>query len=73
MAKPTPAKTPTLSPRELEIVRRLLKGELQTSIAGDLEISVSAVQIYVHRAKEKFHCATLIQLGVRFVEGKSAA
>jgi DNA-binding CsgD family transcriptional regulator len=51
-------------------VRRLLKGDLQTTIASDLDISTRVVQTYVQRAKAKFRCATLFQLAVRFVESK---
>lgn len=57
---------PSLSPRESEIVRRLLCGEKQTAIAADLGISTRAVQIYLQRAKEKLQATTLIQL-VRIV------
>jgi two-component system, LuxR family, response regulator FixJ len=57
---------PSLSPRESEVVLRLLCGEKQTAIAADLEISQRAVQIYLGRAKEKLQATTLIQL-VRIV------
>lgn len=67
------AKPKSLSPREGEIVRRLLIGEKQTAIAIELHISTRAVQVYVQRAKGKFHCATLLQLAVRVVEAKRAA
>lgn len=61
-----PRGKPCLSPRESEVVLRLLSGEKQTAIAADLEISQRAVQIYLHRAKEKLQATTLIQL-VRIV------
>jgi DNA-binding NarL/FixJ family response regulator len=65
-------KPPTLSRRERDIVLRLLLGQKQTTIAADLEISVHTVQVYVHRAKVKLRCGTLIQLAVRFLEERAA-
>jgi DNA-binding NarL/FixJ family response regulator len=56
--------TKNLSPREREIVTRLAEGEKQTAIAADLEISISAVECYVRRAKAKLQAQTVIHLAV---------
>ncbi len=69
--EPTAAK-PQLSKRERQIVLRLLKGDLQTTIASDLDISTRVVQTYVQRAKAKFQCQTLFQLAFRYVSTKKA-
>jgi two-component system, LuxR family, response regulator FixJ len=57
-----PAKKMSLSPRESEVVCKLLAGEKQTAIAADLGISQRAVQIYLARAREKLQAKTLLHL-----------
>jgi DNA-binding CsgD family transcriptional regulator len=52
----------SFSPREAEIVRRLAVGEPQKSIAIELHISISAVETYIDRAKEKVGARTVVQL-----------
>lgn len=54
----------SLSPRELDIVRRLAAGDPQKAIALDLSISDSAVKEYVRRAKLKLSARSVIQLAV---------
>lgn len=55
----------SLSPREAEIVLRLANGEPQKAIAAELGISISAVETYIDRAKEKLSARTVIQLVVK--------
>ena len=62
---------PKLSPRERQVIRRLLRGDKQSSIASDLGITERAVQIYVARAKAKYGAVSLVQLVLRIVETRS--
>lgn len=63
--------TPKLSPRENQVIRRMLRGDKQSAIASELKISCRTVETYVARAKAKFEAHSLIQLVVRVVESRS--
>jgi DNA-binding NarL/FixJ family response regulator len=63
-----------LSPRELEVFRRLGQGEKTRHIALELKVSMKAVQVYAARIKEKLglaNAAALIREAVRWVEAES--
>lgn len=64
-------KKPKLSRRERQVIRRLLTGAKQSTIAQDLRISRRAVESYVARAKAKFKAQSLVQLVSRLVENGS--
>jgi DNA-binding NarL/FixJ family response regulator len=44
-----------LSPRELEILKRLAAGAIYKEIAADLEISIETVRTYIKRICKKLH------------------
>ena len=61
----------TLSDRELEVFRRLGKGQTTRQISEELTISIKTVQAYAGRIKEKLQLsngAELVREAVRWVE-----
>ncbi len=61
----------TLSDRELEVFRRLGRGETTRQIADQLSLSIKTVQVYCARIKEKLHLNTgaeLVREAVRWTE-----
>lgn len=63
-----------LSPRELEVFRRLGRGEKTRHIADELQVSMKAVQVYCARIKEKLglaNAAELVREAVRWVESEA--
>jgi DNA-binding NarL/FixJ family response regulator len=61
----------TLSDRELEVFRRLGRGETTRQIADQLSLSIKTVQVYCARIKEKLHLNTgaeLVREAVRWAE-----
>jgi len=69
---PTPAgSVETLSDRELEVFRRLGRGQTTRQVASDLSLSIKTVQAYCARIKEKLALATgaeLVREAVRWCE-----
>jgi DNA-binding NarL/FixJ family response regulator len=63
-----------LSDRELEVFRRLGRGETTRQIASELNVSIKTVQAYCARIKEKLGLpsgAQLVREAVRWVEEES--
>ncbi len=61
----------TLSDRELDVFRRLGRGQTTRQVAGDLGISIKTVQAYCARIKEKLSLANgaeLVREAVRWTE-----
>ncbi|MBI3885308.1 MAG: response regulator transcription factor [Opitutae bacterium] len=67
----TPGSVELLSDRELEVFRRLGKGQTTRHIAGEMQLSMKTVQAYCARIKEKWRladAAELVREAVRWVE-----
>ena len=62
----------TLTRREKEILRRVLRGQKRSAIADELKISVHTVHFHLDNVKGKFRAATLIQAAIRFVTSQSS-
>jgi DNA-binding NarL/FixJ family response regulator len=63
-----------LSPRELEVFRRLGRGEKTRHIAEQLNVSIKAIQVYCARTREKLglaNAAALIREAVRWVDSEN--
>ena len=63
-----------LSPRELEVFRRLGRGEKTSHIAGELHVSIKAIQVYCARTREKLglaNAAALVREAVRWVDSET--
>jgi LuxR family transcriptional regulator, quorum-sensing system regulator BjaR1 len=54
-----------LTPRELEVVRRLATGQRQCDIAQQLAISIRTVESHIASAKRKTATATTLELATR--------
>ncbi len=64
-----------LSDRELEVFRRLGRGETTRQVASELHVSIKTVQAYCSRIKEKLGLpsgAQLVRAAVRWVEQESS-
>jgi DNA-binding NarL/FixJ family response regulator len=62
-----------LSPRELEVFRRLGRGEKTRHIAEQLNVSIKAIQVYCARTREKLglaNAAALVREAVRWVDSE---
>ena len=55
-----------LTPRENQIVQRLLKAEKREAIAADLGIHVRTVDFHIENVKRKLRAQSIIQVVVFF-------
>lgn len=61
----------TLSPRQVQIMRRLCRGLVAKEIAEDLGISFHTVKAQMRRAKLRLHARNIVQAAALFVSAKS--
>jgi DNA-binding NarL/FixJ family response regulator len=65
---PTPSLSIPLSPREVEILELLVRGQRNQQIAGDLSISLSTVKNHVHRIITKLGVSDRVQAAIVAIE-----
>ena len=65
---PTPSLSTPLSPREVEILELLVRGQRNQQIAGDLSISLSTVKNHVHRIITKLGVSDRVQAAIVAIE-----
>jgi two-component system invasion response regulator UvrY len=53
-----------LSPREMEIFQRTMRGETPAEIHANLDLSFSTINTYRIRIYKKLNCKTIIELGI---------
>jgi DNA-binding NarL/FixJ family response regulator len=63
------ARSPSLSERELEVLRRVAAGRTNEQIADDLSVSPTAVRNHVANILEKLQLRTRIEAAILTVEG----
>ncbi|HEX8047383.1 autoinducer binding domain-containing protein [Rhizobium sp.] len=57
-------RSPELSPREKECLRAIATGKAPKQIASDLQLSASAVQLYLKSARQKLCCKSIAEAAV---------
>ena len=62
------AETDALSPREVEVLQALSKGQTYKQIAANLGISLGTVRTYIQRIYEKLHVHSHAEAVVKFVK-----
>jgi DNA-binding NarL/FixJ family response regulator len=65
---PTPSLSTPLSPREVEILELLVRGQRNQQIAGDLSISLSTVKNHVHNIITKLGVSDRVQAAIVAIE-----
>ncbi len=65
---PLPAGARSLSPRELEVLRLIARGETNQQIAADLLLSTSTVKKHVHRVINKLGASDRTQAAIMAIE-----
>ncbi len=68
---PTPATTPQLSPRELDILRLLARGDRTKEIADKLGIGVGTVNTHVRHVYEKLHVRSRAEAVARLYDASA--
>ena len=65
---PKPSLSTPLSPREVEILELLVRGQSNQQIAGDLSISISTVKNHVHSIITKLSVSDRVQAAILAIE-----
>ncbi|HSP56139.1 MAG TPA: LuxR C-terminal-related transcriptional regulator [Dehalococcoidia bacterium] len=65
VTKPFPAPVPMLSPREVEVLRRLSQGDSTAELAGNLGISMATARNHLDRVMRKLGVHSRLQAVVR--------
>jgi len=65
---PKPSFSTPLSPREVEVLELLMRGQSNYQIAGDLSISMSTVKGHVHNIIKKLGVSDRVQAAILAIE-----